>query len=160
MTSRVLPRHARGVALGAALIAAVTVAGCSTKGTELLGDCPIQPGADCPGNYMRRANLTGAQIPASNFARADLTKVQLTGADMIGATFQNANLTGADLGHGMLTYANLIGADLTGVNLVGADLRGANLTGAKVTGAQLLFTLQCRTTMPDATVSMRNCPSV
>ncbi len=79
----------------------------------------------------------------------------LRGVDLRGAFLFNANLRGA----------NLEGADLRGIYLRGADLSNANLRYANedwtpspgLANSGSISAYLCNTTLPNGTVSMRNC---
>jgi hypothetical protein len=104
---------------------------------------PFLSQANLSSAYLQRADIIG-----TNLSGADLRKADLSGADIIGANLSDTNLSGADL----------IGADLSGADLIGANLSGADLSGANLHHLlQLDQAILCKTTLPDGTVSNRDC---
>jgi uncharacterized protein YjbI with pentapeptide repeats len=109
----------------------------SNAGGQDLDDCNFAgtatlDGGNCGGCSLRQADLSGATLHHTNFG---------------GASLRDANLRGADL----------TGADLRGASLRGACLTDADLTGAQLDGSTLRGSFQCRTTLPDGTISNTNC---
>jgi hypothetical protein len=100
--------------------------------TLIVNDCPIEPGANCPGFDLSYAFLMLADLSNANLARAELG-----GADLREANLSGADLSDADLSEANLAKANLADANLSSADLTAADLRGANLTNAKLDGAYL-----------------------
>lgn len=83
----------------------------------------------------------------------NLKDSNLEGADLEGANLQEANLQSANLRWTNLKFTNLERANLQGTNLTGATLYGAKAIIANLENACL-----CGTTLPDGTVSNRDCP--
>jgi hypothetical protein len=121
---------------------------------------------------MTSANLfegsfVGANLFAGTFTSANAFASGLQSANLYAAKFDEANLYESDLREANLFKtdlrdANLYRADLTGANLFGADLAGANLFGANLEGANVVKAnvdeaLLCNTTMPDGSISDRDC---
>jgi uncharacterized protein YjbI with pentapeptide repeats len=135
---------------------------------RVVGGCVIQPHTRCPAADLTGANLTvadpGAEAPlGADLTGADLTGAILRGVNLFRAELAGADLTGADLREANLSFANLSGAslrsaDLTGAPLSGAVLDGADLTGANLSGTNLRGAHLCRTTLPDGSISNRDCP--
>ena len=84
------------------------------------------------------ANLTGCDFTNS----AAMKSAKCAGCNLSKTGYRNADLSGADLARTNLDKACL----------VGANLRGALLTGANVSGA-----IYCGSTMPDGSISNRDC---
>jgi uncharacterized protein YjbI with pentapeptide repeats len=146
---------ARAAALLLAL-AAVTAACSGSEHTEI-GACPIRPGAECAGNYMRQSHLRYSVLYDANLDHADLTGVDLAWSNLAGASMRNAALSHADLRGAQLGYADLGGANLTRADLRGAVLTFANLYGARTLGARFDDAMLCRTIMADGTIANPNC---
>jgi hypothetical protein len=112
-------------------------------------------------------NFVGANLFAGTFTSANAFASGLQAANLYAAKFDEANLYESDLREANLfktdlREANLYRADLTGANLFGADLAGANLFGANLEGANVVKAnvdeaLLCNTTMPDGSISDRDC---
>ncbi|MDJ0633628.1 MAG: pentapeptide repeat-containing protein [Xenococcaceae cyanobacterium MO_188.B29] len=134
---------------------------------------------------LTQANLSNTNLKGTNFDRANLTEANLTQADLRDAnvslkgipgnytigervldslirvpifritnsgvdfktSLQEANLEGANLQNALLEEVSLIDANLNKVNLNGAKLEDTDLEVANV----------CATTMPDGTISDRDC---
>jgi hypothetical protein len=97
-----------------------------------------------------------------NAEEAHLTNIQLKDADLTSAKLNNTILQKANLENAQLFQAELKGADLISANLKNADLRLADLTDATLTDANLTdANLEgakfCNTTMPDGTLSNKDC---
>jgi Pentapeptide repeats (8 copies)/NACHT domain len=120
-------------------------------------------GADLISANLSKANLIGANLWKAKLISAYLQRADIIGANLSGADLRKADLSGADIIGANLSDTNLSGADLIGADLSGADLIGANLSGANLSGANLHHLLQldqailCKTTLPDGTVSNRDC---
>lgn len=127
------------------------------------------PGADLYYSHFKNAELSG-----SNLTGTHLKYAKMSGAKLFGAKLSDAQLSDADLSKAKLAGANLSGAVLIGVdfseaNLGQVDLTGANLNEALFVGATLKDAIVdsdwsenavlCRTTMPDGSLSDRDCPS-
>jgi uncharacterized protein YjbI with pentapeptide repeats len=103
----------------------------------------------------------------ANFQNCNFVWATFLLADFSGDDFSGANLNGANLGWVNFRRATLSGASLRGADLRGSDLRGADLTGVDFTGAnlrkalianrQFVFVILCQTTLPDGSVTDRNC---
>jgi uncharacterized protein YjbI with pentapeptide repeats/uncharacterized membrane protein YkoI len=114
--------------------------------------------ADLRDTILSHANLEGADLAFANLSRADLREADLREAILTQAILTKVFLLDADLDR-----ANLNGAILTSANLTSAQFFMANLTSADLSSAKNLFDLQlvkarlCNTTLPDGTVSNRDC---
>ena len=144
------------------------VPGANLEGIQL-------PSANLSGANLQEANLLGANLREANLKEAKLSEAKLTGADLKRANLRQAILRGAKLEDASLQAANLYQANLEKANLWGANLEGANLEGAKLLDANLEkanlrgATLKeaqwkdarlCQTTLPDGTISDRDCPGL
>ncbi len=109
----------------------------SNKGGQYLNDC----------NFAGSTALEGGNCGGCNLRDADLNNASLVETNLGGATLRNANLRGA----------NLAGANLRGSSLRGACLTDVDLTDVQVSGSSLRGSYQCRTTLPDGTISNANC---
>lgn len=105
------------------------------------------------GANLSRADLRGEFLIGVDLSWANLSYANLQETELGGANLTKANLKGANLESVNLTNANLSGTDLSGVNLSRANLRDADLSGAK----NLIQAKFCRTTLPNGTVSNRDC---
>jgi uncharacterized protein YjbI with pentapeptide repeats len=113
------------------------------------------------------ANLQGANLFMAILQDDNLILASLKDANLRWAMLKNTNLEYTNLTNANLTNANLTGAKLTGAklfmaNLSEADLRGTDLSGANLKKAnlileQLIHAKLCKTTLPDGTVSNRDC---
>ncbi|XHX78500.1 MAG: pentapeptide repeat-containing protein [Stenomitos frigidus ULC029] len=106
----------------------------------------------------------------------DLSRSHLSGANLRGAILNGAILRGAKLRDAYLYNADLESADLRGANFSSAILWGAKLRDAYLKGANLsstyLTSVQgmteeqlnsanlCQTTLPDGTISDRDCEAL
>lgn len=123
------------------------------------GPCDLS-NADLSGIKRNFMNLEGANAQGANFSGSKLSNMNISKAD-----FSGANLSSTTWTAGALLQSNLTGANLQG--LVGKwsfefnsnDLRNANLTGAKIDGLEKpdYGNKFCNTTMPDGTISNRDC---
>jgi uncharacterized protein YjbI with pentapeptide repeats len=139
-------------------IAALLPACASSEGSEI-GSCPIRPGADCAGNYMKGAHLEYSTLFDANLDHADLTGASLAWSNLAGATIREAQLARASLAGVQLGYADLSGADLTHADLTGAILTDTNFFGATLTHARFTGAKLCRTIMSDGTIANPTCAS-
>jgi FlaG/FlaF family flagellin (archaellin) len=161
-TTESLPKPTRGIRFGVLAIpivvavAALVPACASSEGSEI-GSCPIRPGADCAGNYMKGVHLEYSTLFDANLDHADLTGASLASANLAGATIREAQLARATLTDAQLGYADLSGANLTGADLTGAILTDTNFFGARVTRTRFVDTTLCRTIMPDGTIANPTC---
>jgi uncharacterized protein YjbI with pentapeptide repeats len=146
-----------GILAAAVIVLAALAPACTGSEGKEIGACPIRPGADCTGNYMKGSHLRYAVLFDANLDRADLTGVNLAWSNLAGATIRDARLAHANLVGAQLGYADLGGANLTHADLSGAILTFTNLYGAKVKGARFAGAKLCRTTMPDGTIAKPNC---
>ena len=137
-------------------VAALLPACASSEGSEI-GSCPIRPGANCAGNYMKGVHLEYSTLFDANLDHADLTGASLAGSNLAGATIREAQLARATLTDAQLGYADLSGANLTGADLTGAILTHTNFFGATVTRARFADTTLCRTIMADGTIANPTC---
>jgi uncharacterized protein YjbI with pentapeptide repeats len=122
------------------------------------------------------ADLSRAYLNSAIFSAADLSRANLSSTDLIDAKLNNARIGFADL-----SDANLNDADLSNANLISANLSESSLIDAKLDGARLDSTFftdtdlrnakgltkeqlkrarLCNTTMPDGTISDRNCEAL
>ena len=130
----------------------------------------VLTGANLSDANLASANLSGAVLVAADLSDAVLWEANLSGAllvdaDLSGANLWSADLSGAVLGSADLSGASLWRATLSDAVLWDADLSGAFLDFANLSGAHNLTADQieavqriCRTTLPDDTVSYRDCP--
>ncbi len=137
-------------------VAALLPACASSEGSEI-GSCPIRPGADCAGNYMKGAHLEYSTLFDANLDYADLTGASLAWSNLAGASIREAQLARASLAGAQLGFADLSGADLTHADLTGAILTDTNFFGATVTRARFTGAKLCRTIMPDGTIANPTC---
>ena len=105
--------------------------------------------------YLSEANLSEANLSEANLHSAYLTDTNLSEANLREANLSKVNLRGANLNGAYLGGAYLGGANLSGTNLSGANLDGAYLRGNNIWIAKL-----CNTTMPDGSISNRDCEQV
>lgn len=120
--------------------------------------------AECYGTLTCQfSNAGGQDLDDCNFSGASTLEggncggCSLRGADLSNASLTHTNFGGAGLRGANLRNSNLAGADLRGSSLRGACLTDANLSGAQVDGSTLRGSYQCRTTLPDGSVSNTNC---
>ena len=113
----------------------------------------------CRGMNLSGADFSGLDLTysvlTSNLSYANLSKTSLGKASLVDDNLTGANLSYSSLAEALLTDADLRNANLTGAYLIATDLTGANLTGA--IGADWTYAFVCDTTLPDGTVSNRNC---
>ena len=64
-------------------VAALVPACASSEGSEI-GSCPIRPGADCAGNYMKGVHLEYSTLFDANLDHADLTGASLASVESRG----------------------------------------------------------------------------
>lgn len=136
--------HGRFLALGAALLLALSMIGGTTMAA---GDCILTKGA----------NVAGCDLSGNDYAGDDLTRANISGATLIGTTFSGA----------ILTRANLSGSDATGADFSGAtaprstNMKNMDLTNANLSGLQgdvsFAGSTFCNTTMPDGNVNNSGC---
>jgi uncharacterized protein YjbI with pentapeptide repeats len=100
------------------------------------------------------ARLIGARFAGASFVGTSLGRSVFDHADFSGATIAGAFMQVADLHD-----ANLRRATLTGDDLYFADLTQAKLLGASMdtSPATLMWTILCRTELPDGTIETRDC---
>lgn len=118
------------------------------------------------------SNLVAVNLYQARLSSALLDAADLRGADLRFATLNKASLLDADLSDAFLIGTKLIAAELIGAKLNGADLNDADLRfavlnetaffGVDLTAVSLFNTplnsaLLCQTTMPDGTISDRDC---
>ena len=117
-------------------------------------------------------DLRNVQIGSSTDDIIDLNPADLTETYLVHADFSQAHLTGVIFAKSYLNGARFVGADLSGADFTGSELElvdfsGADLTDAIFSGAYLLHarlsaeqlkTVKlCQTTLPDASISNRDC---
>lgn len=117
------------------------------------------------GSFLGGARLNRAILKGANFENA-----QLQNADLLGADLSNSNFTGADLDGVDIRAANLTGANCQRAifnsdgprdpQFLGANFTDANLKDAEIYEEDYRLVYLCRTTMPDGTVSNRDCELV
>ena len=111
-----------------------------------------------------RANFYGAVLNKSDFTRSTFLDTAFNAAGLDGGT----SFTGTTLNHVDLAYARLVGSNFSGARLVNrsslffanitdADLREATLTVTEEGESPLRWAEICRTTLPDGSVSHRDC---
>lgn len=136
------------------------LSGANLEGT-VLGAAQLNA-ANLSGANLKFAILRQAELNNANFEGADLTAAEFrcgagTCTGLTGTSFRNANLTRADfrvVGFTPVSEVGLEGTDFTGANLTEATFEGASLKGALMEQAKF-----CKTTMPDGTISNRDCES-
>ncbi len=144
-TLTVLSRLDRDGQRKAAIIRFLYEAKLIKGGGPINGEGPIIDLSDAD---LRGANLSGQFLINANFSWANLSE---------------ANLQGANLGAADLTTTKLIDADLREADFANTNFNGARLEGANFRDATNLSQLQldqarlCNTTLPDGTVSNRDC---
>lgn len=104
-----------------------------------------------------RISLNGINAEKANLPNIDLKNADLTSAELNDAILQKANLENTKLIDAKLKGANLIDANLKNADLRLADLTDATLTDAKLESANLKGSTFCNTTMPDGTLSNKDC---
>jgi uncharacterized protein YjbI with pentapeptide repeats len=115
------------------------------------------------GSRLACANLIKVVAKEASFNRAKLRKALFSGAKLKKANFgyadlRESNLNEADLSEVDFGSADLSRASFKDAKLNGAKLYKADLTNAKyLTDKQLEKALLCQTTLPDGTVSDRDC---
>ena len=97
-------------------------------------------------------DLTKTYLVSADFSQARLKKVLFAKSYLNGARFVGADLAGADFTGSELELADFSGADLTG-----AILSKAYLVHARLSIQQLKSVKLCQTTLPDASISNRDC---
>ena len=127
-------------------------------------DRAVLRGANLGGADLRGASLYGVDLERAVLSEANLSEANLNKANLDHAKFDGAVLRGADLRETDLGTANLRGTDLRDAilgsggdvnkaNFWEADLRGAVLDGVR----NLARARFCNTTMPDGSISNRDC---
>jgi uncharacterized protein YjbI with pentapeptide repeats len=121
----------------------------------------------CQGCALAGLNIGLYDLRNVDLSRADLSKAYLVNTDLRGANLNNANLSGAYMNGTRLLGARLIGANFTGAELELTDFTGAILEDVELSRAYLLHALVtveqlngarlCKTVMPDASISNRDC---
>ena len=113
--------------------------------------------------FPRKFDFTNRQMYSIS-PQAQLQGVNLQGVILEDVDLHDANLTDADLSGTYLGGANLSGAKLNGANLNKTNLARANLTDSNLEGTNLDKAknldeaILCNTTMPDGSLSNRDCP--
>ena len=97
-------------------------------------------------------DLTKSYLVHADFSQADLTNVIFAKSFLNGARFVGADLTGADFTGSELELADFSGADLTNVIFFEAYLLHARLSVKQLRTVKL-----CQTTLPNASISHRDC---
>jgi uncharacterized protein YjbI with pentapeptide repeats len=120
----------------------------------------------------RSCALSGLNIGLYDLRTVDLGKADLSKAYLVKTNFHGANLSNANLTCAYMNGARLSGVRLKGANFSGAELELVDFTGAifedvdfseayllhaMVTQEQLINTRLCKTVMPDAIISNRDC---
>jgi uncharacterized protein YjbI with pentapeptide repeats len=95
-------------------------------------------------------NFTDAYISTGTFDDANFTKANFTDARIAANSFHRANLTGAQLIRTTITNTSL-----ESVNLTNADMTGAIIPEWEGTFKQ--WATLCNTTLPDGSISNRDC---
>jgi uncharacterized protein YjbI with pentapeptide repeats len=140
-------------------------------------------GVDASGAVIRDTSMVAILAPkltirATKVGKDNLYGASLNGSDFSHSTFEDAAFTAAELDgrtsfadttliHVDLAFARLVGSDfrraelertsLFFANLTGATLLGATLTEPEEGGDPLVWAEVCRTTLPDGSVSKRDC---
>ncbi len=115
------------------------------------------------GEPLNSANLSGGNLSHANLKKANLSFANLSNAYLNGADLYNADLSNTYLSRAKLKLADLRLANLLNAYLLNAYLNGAKLNEAKLNGAenfsinQEYLAILCKTTLPDAKVSNRDC---
>ena len=129
--------------------------------------------ADLSGANMYYTRFNKAHLINANFSKAEMGGAELLGGDFSGANFTDALMDGVDLRASNFTGANFeraifdsdgpydpkyLGANFTDANLrdLGNSTFGDGGAAASYIG-DLKFIYFCRTTMPDGTISNRDC---
>ena len=97
-------------------------------------------------------DLTETYLVHADFSQADLTNVNFAKSYLNGARFVEANLSGANFSGSELELADFFGADLTN-----AVFFQAYLLHARISVKQLRTVKLCQTTLPNASISHRDC---
>jgi len=97
-------------------------------------------------------DLTETYLVHANFSQADLTKVIFARSYLNGARFVGADLSGADF-----TGSELELADFSGATLTNTIFSKAYFLHARLSKDQLRAVKLCQTTLPDASISHRDC---
>ena len=97
-------------------------------------------------------DLTETYLVQADFSQADLTNVIFAQSFLNGARFVRADLSGADFTGSELELADFSGADLTN-----AVFFEAYLLHARLSLKQLRTVKLCQTTLPNASISHRDC---
>jgi uncharacterized protein YjbI with pentapeptide repeats len=129
--------------------------------------------AELSGANLSNAILGNADLRNTDLSNAILSDAYLGGANLIGANLRNADLSYSDLNRTNFSEANLSNANLSNTDLSNAWLSRADLSGANIRGAYIRVGLGvdqdrikkiqldqaklCKTTLPDGTVSNRDC---
>lgn len=97
-------------------------------------------------------NADFVDAPDANFSHVSFGDVSAFDSNLTGASFEGSRLFDMNL-----SAAHMNGANFTCAIFLGTDLSGADLTDANVSGADLSGATLCETTMPDGSVSDRDC---
>jgi uncharacterized protein YjbI with pentapeptide repeats len=149
-----------GANLNGAILNGANLSGADLNRAILIG--AILNKADIRGAKLKdaklsKADLNGIDLRGADLSEADLVSTNLRDADLSGANLFCADLSSANLSGAKLSSTDLGDADLNGANLFCVDLSSANLSGANVYLRQLDQAILCNTTLPDGTVSNRDC---
>jgi uncharacterized protein YjbI with pentapeptide repeats len=106
---------------------------------------------------LNGANLSGANLSGTNLYRSNLSSTNLSGADLSDINLSGANLSNVNLNGANLSSANLNSANLNDANLEGVNFSNANLNGVRLSNTNLEYALQCKTILPNTTISNRDC---
>ena len=125
------------------------------------GPCDLS-NTDLSGIKRQFIDMTKANAKGTDFSGSQLSNMKITRADLSGANLSSVTWRG-----GTLQQSNVTGANLQ--DMVGKwsfafhlnDLTNANLTGARIdyldTEDTAIRNKLCNTTMPDGTISNRDC---
>jgi uncharacterized protein YjbI with pentapeptide repeats len=106
---------------------------------------------------LSNADLSNTNLSGMNFYRSNLSGTTLNGANLSNTNLSGANLSNINLIEANLSGANLGNANLSNTNLDGVNLSYANLNNVNLNNVNLEYALLCKTILPDATISNRNC---
>jgi uncharacterized protein YjbI with pentapeptide repeats len=115
--------------------------------------------ADLRDSTFLQSNMQTANLEQANFQGADLSQAIIASARARKARFVSANLSRAILNWSDFTDADMTNAILRGGSMKNTDFTGATLLGADAIPAALEEAVLCRTTLPDGSITYKNCES-
>lgn len=113
--------------------------------------------ADLEGANLAGGNLAKMIMSRANLRRSNLTNTNFRGAKLVLADFSYAKLKHTDLAQANLENAIFRSALLDGVDLRGSNLRLADFSDARLHNTSLESATLCQTTLPDRSLSNRDC---